>query len=124
MKALILHGVSGYAGKHWMQWLHDWLITQNIEVIMPTLKNSENPAYEDWIPDIQNIFSGMSDTDLKDLIVIGHSMGIPAALEIIQNLNTPIKGLFSAGGFYKDYGSAINTKFMSQCNIDIEKAKK
>ncbi len=123
MKAIILHGVGGYAGKHWMQSIHDFLISKNIEVIMPTLQNSENPAYSDWMPVVQNIFQGLSENDLKELIVIGHSMGIPAALEVIQNLKAPIRGLFSAGGFYQDYGSPINTKFMSACNVDIQKAK-
>lgn len=48
MTALILHGVSGNAGKHWMQWLHDELVKLGIEVIMPTLPNSDNPDFFEW----------------------------------------------------------------------------
>lgn len=121
MKVLILHGVGGYAGKHWMQWLHDWLIYNKDEVIMPSLPNSENPAYKDWIIPLKDIFNQINN--LNELTIVGHSMGVPAALEIVQNLDMSIKGLISAGGFYQDYGSPINTKFMSTCNIDIEKAK-
>lgn len=123
MKVLILHGIHGHAGKHWMQWLHDRLSENGFEVIMPTLPNSTDPSYSDWIPFLQKIFESFSDNDLKDLIIVGHSMGVPAVLEVIQNLNSPIKALYSVAGFYRDYGSELNTKFMSSLNINISKAR-
>lgn len=123
MKVLILHGIHGHAGKHWMQWLYDRLSENGFDVMMPDLPNSTDPSYLDWIPFIQKIFSKFNHDELSDLIVVGHSMGVPAALEVIQDLSFPIKALYSIAGFYKDYGSELNRNFMSSLSINIVKAK-
>lgn len=120
MTALILHGVSGNAGKHWMQWLHDELVKLGIEVIMPTLPNSDNPDFFEWKKTILNL---IKDVELSELIVFGHSLGNAAALEIVQDLDKPIKAFISVAGFYQDYGSEINTEYMQKCDIDIKKAR-
>src|SRR5689334_2379253 len=99
MTFLILHGIHGHAGKHWMGWLNDELIKSGHKILMPTLPNANNPTVEEWRDSINDI---LKDLNKSELIIVGHSMGVPAALEIIQNLNTSINGLISVAGFYRD----------------------
>lgn len=120
MSVLILHGVLGHAGKHWMGWLSENLTKLHFNVIMPTLPNSNKPQVDEWR---EVILSLIKDENLKDLIIVGHSLGVPASLEIIQNFEIPIKALISCAGFYEDYGSVVNTEYMQNCHINIKKAK-
>jgi uncharacterized protein len=118
--ALILHGVSGYAGKHWMQWLHDELIQKDFEIIMPTLPNADSPIKSEWLEFITKI---LQNVDHQSLTIVGHSLGVPAGLQYIQDQNIKIKGLISVSGFHRDYCSEINTKFMKETNIDLANLK-
>jgi uncharacterized protein len=111
--------VFGQAGKYWMQWLHDELVKLDIEVMMPNLANAEDPSVEEWRSAIQNL---IKDINPAELIIIGHSLGVPAALNVIQDLQTPLNTLISVAGFYKDYGLEINTEYLQACTIDIQKA--
>jgi hypothetical protein len=120
MTVLILHGIGGHAGRHWMQWLHDQLEKRGFEVLMPELPDSDKPDNVKWRQTISKL---INSHDADKLIIVGHSMGVPAALEIIQDLAEPIAGLVSVAGFYRDYDSELNTKFMSKCLIDIKKAR-
>lgn len=117
---LILHGVSGYAGKHWMQWLHDELIQKDFDIIMPTLPNADSPAKSEWLESINQI---LKNIEPEFLTIVGHSLGVPAALQYIQDQNKKIKGLISVSGFHRDYGSEINTEFMKETNIDLENVR-
>lgn len=121
MYVLILHGIQGKAGKHWMQWLHDQLVLKGHQVIMPTLPEPDNPNPQEWRSKIAELLKGI---DNSQLIMVGHSMGVPAALDYLQNVNKPILGLISVSGFSRDYGAELNTEFMSQLNINTTEVAK
>lgn len=118
MTVLILHGIQGRAGKHWMQWLHDQLIANRHSVIMPTLPEPDNPNPKDWRNAISELLLSI---DHSNLVMVGHSMGVPAALDYLQITAKPILGLVSVAGFPRDYGAELNTGFMSQLNVDLHK---
>ncbi len=120
MTVLILHGIGGHAGRHWMQWLHDQLTNRGFEVLMPELPRSDKPDNAKWRQTISKLINSV---DADKLIIVGHSMGVPAALEIIQEIPEPVAGLVSVAGFYRDYGAELNTAFMRKCLIDIKKAR-
>lgn len=54
MTVLILHGVYGFPGIHWQQWLHDQLSAQGHLVIMPALPNADHPDRTEWLEAVQS----------------------------------------------------------------------
>lgn len=121
MTVLILHGIGGYAGIHWQQWLHDELVKKGYDVLMPELPNSEKPDRGEWLETVKKL---VSKIDLFELIIVGHSLGVVTALDFIEQSKKPIKVLISVSGFAKDLGAEINSYFMKVKEIDFEKVKK
>jgi uncharacterized protein len=117
---LILHGITGYAGIHWQQWLHDKLIEHGYRVMMPTLPEPNHPERNECLVFIKNL---LKNIDTSNLIIVGHSLGVATALDYLKTLDTPIKALVSVSGFYEDYGAELNSYFMSKKEIDINKVK-
>lgn len=120
MTILILHGISGHAGIHWQWWLHDELIKLGHIVIMPTLPNPNHPKRQAWLKTIQDL---TKEVKLFQLIIIGHSLGVPAALDFLETIDKKIKALICVAGFFEDYGSKLNCYYMKDKNINMKKVK-
>lgn len=121
MTILILHGIGGHAGIHWQQWVHDQLVQQAHTVLMPSLPDSNHPDRTVWRETAQRL---LEDVLLRDLIIIGHSLGVATALDVIEELHEPIRGLICVSGFGDDYGAKLNSYFMKEKEIDFEKVHK
>jgi len=119
MTILILHGIHGRAGIHWQQWLYDNLIKDAYQVIMPSLPDADRPDRKAWFEAIKKI---AKEIDSKDLVIVAHSLGVTAALDLIEE--TPTKALVSVSGFAKDYGLELNSYYLKEKNIDFEKVHK
>lgn len=120
MTVLILHGIGGYAGIHWQQWLHDELIKLGHKVIMPNLPDAERPDRDVWFAMVKKL---LNEVELGDLIIVGHSLGVVTALDFLESISTPIKSLISVAGFYEDYGLELNSYFMNKKSLDIKFAR-
>jgi predicted alpha/beta hydrolase family esterase len=116
MIILLLHGLDGYAGIHWQRWLHDNLVAEKYHVLMPTLPHADHPSRNEWLTSIQNLLSAVS---LSDLVIVGHSLGVPAALDFIEQADAKVKALISVSGFADDYGSSYNDFYMKEKTIDF-----
>ncbi len=119
MIILILHGIEGFAGIHWQQWLNDNLIERNYKVIMPNLPNSNRPDRKTWLKTVKEVIEGV---DLSVLVMVAHSLSVSVALDIIEQV--PIKALISVSGFAYDYGAELNSYFLAERNIDFDKVNK
>ena len=118
MTVLILHGIQGHAGIHWQQWLHNELIKAGHAVLMPNLPNSDHPDRIEWLKTAQKVISGV---DLSNLVIVGHSLSVTTALDLIEKLNTPINILISVSGFSEDYGADLNSYFLKEKSINFNK---
>ncbi len=119
MTIVILHGIGGYAGIHWQQWLYDNLVKLGHKVIMPNLPNPARPDRKTWLKTIQEI---IKDTDLKNLTIIAHSLSVATSLDLIEE--TPIKKLVSVSGFASDYGAELNSYFLKERAVDFYKVNR
>ena len=117
---LIIHGVDGHAGIHWQQWLHDELVHDGVRVIMPTLPSADHPRRKKWLEELQKL---VSDVDFSELTIVGHSLGVPAALDLVEAEEKKIVGLISVSGFGDDYSADLNSYFMRERNIDYKKVR-
>ena len=120
-KVLILHGIDGHAGIHWQQWLYDELVEKGHKVIMPNLPNTNKPDRKTWLKKVKK---SIRDTKLSQLIIIGHSLGVPTALDLIETFDSPIRALVSVSGFADDYGAELNSYFLKEKKIDFKRVKK
>jgi len=118
MTILILHGIEGHAGIHWQQWLHDRLSEKGHRVIMPELPKSDHPDRAEWLKTAQKTIEGI---DLKDLIIVGHSLGVVTALDLIEDSGKPIKALISISGFSEDYRVELNSYFLKKKMMNFDK---
>lgn len=121
MTVLIIHGIGGYAGIHWQQWLYDELIKKGHEVLMPEMPAPDHPNRKEWLEIVKKL---VSKIDLSKLIIIGHSLGVVSALDFIEQSEKPIKALVSVSGFSEDSGSELNSYFLGEKEIDFEKVNK
>lgn len=119
-RALILHGIFGKAGENWGQWLHDQLILQGYDVAMPTLPGPDHPDRAQWLAVIRH-YAG---SDVQDLTIVAHSLGVASALDYIEQSNTLVNALVSVAGFSDDYGAEINSYFMRSKDVDFDKVNR
>ncbi|HEX9804852.1 MAG TPA: alpha/beta fold hydrolase [Candidatus Dojkabacteria bacterium] len=117
---LILHGIRGKAGIFWQQDLADFSEKKGYKVIMPNLPTRDNPDRFEWIEAVKN---SLQDVNLQKLIIVGHSLGVPAGLDYLETINEQILGFISVAGFYKAYGLELNDPYLKAKEIDINKVK-
>lgn len=114
---LIIHGIEGHAGIHWQQWLHDELAKRGYNVLMPNLPHSDHPDRAEWLKTIKK---EVKDVAFSDLTVVGHSLGVTTALDLIESEKKKVKALVSVSGFSKDYGAELNSYFLRKREIDFK----
>ena len=126
--ALILHGASGNNQTGWIPWLKSELEAYGYEVIAPNLPNSAFPDLDAWLTSLEPYAQKMNEESL----VIGHSLGAPAAEHFILNNNLKVgKLLLIAPTFpsmdwaeYREHHAdknAANIEQVSLVPVDWEK---
>lgn len=117
---LILHGIGGYAGIHWQKWLKEALEKEGMIVVMPNLPKADHPDRKTWETTVSDIISKL---EVEHLIIVGHSLGMVTALDAIEKLKQPIKGLCSVAGPCSDYGAELNSYFLKERHINFGKVR-
>lgn len=117
----IIHGIQGYAGKHWQGWLKSNLEVSGHEVIMPTLPNSDHPDRKEWLKFLK---TKTKDIDINNLIFVTHSLGAVSAMDFIEQLPKQAQGFVSVSGFARDYGMELNSYFLKEKHIDTDLIRK
>jgi len=92
-KALFIHGFEGNGGNWWFPWLRKELEAKGIKVISPTLSTSAHPTVASWLEELAPLVKDFGPND----IVVGHSLGSNAALQLVQKMNRNIGHLFLVG---------------------------
>tara|TARA_Y100000031_G_C8135755_1_gene345141 strand:+ start:67 stop:564 length:498 start_codon:yes stop_codon:yes gene_type:complete len=82
MKIFLIHGAGGSPESNWFPWLKE-----NLDIIIPQMPEEDLSL---WLDEIKKY-------DLEDSILIGHSLGVPFLLKVLEN--TKIKAAFLVSGF-------------------------
>lgn len=90
MKAFIIHGAYGNPEENWYPWLKKELQKLKLEVIVPFFPTPDGQSLESWLEVMQKY-------DVKDSIMIGHSIGATFLLALLEK--TPVKAAFLVSGF-------------------------
>ncbi|MBN2087358.1 serine hydrolase family protein [Candidatus Peregrinibacteria bacterium] len=88
----VFHGVGGYPEENWFPWLKKEVEKSGIKVFIPQFPTPEGQTLENWMQVL-----GQYDELNQDSIVIGHSLGVPFLLNVIEN--QPVKEAFLVSGF-------------------------
>jgi len=97
----IFHGITGSSQENWFPWMTEKLQEDGVEVICPDFPNTNEPHLNEWIDHFRQ-YQGRIN---QDSIIIGHSMGLAFALNVIQELNNKIKVLYAIGPVWKEMGN-------------------
>lgn len=89
-KALLIHGFEGNGNGHWFLWLKKKLEERGIKVYNPTISTANHPTVESWLKELTPIVKDFGPDD----IVVGHSLGSNAALQLAEKLNKNIGNFF------------------------------
>jgi len=91
--AFIFHGTAGDPDENWFPWLKAELEKQGVETIVPHFPTPKNQTLENW-------FKVMAPHQHKinaDTIFVGHSLGGVFALRLLEQLKTPVRGVYFVG---------------------------
>lgn len=103
-KVLILHGIDGSSESNWYLFLKKELEKMGYDVIVPNIPSSDKPVVEKWVETLKPFVADFTEDD----ILIGHSMGAPALMHLINQTNLRVDKLFLV---------APATEFMSEEKI-------
>lgn len=121
--AIIIHGAFGHSKENWFPWLKKELEKIGYAVFVPDFPTPENQSLQNWL----KIFKQYEQKLTKDSFVIGHSLGVPFLLSVIEKLSKPIKAAFFAAGFAGQLGNPkfdkLNKSFLKK-SFDWKKIKK
>ncbi|MFC1599940.1 RBBP9/YdeN family alpha/beta hydrolase [Patescibacteria group bacterium] len=98
----IFHGVGGHPGENWFPWLKKELSSRGYNVIIPQFPTPEGQTLENWL----QVLDEYHDYLNEDTILIGHSLGVPFALNVVEKYR--VKAAFLVAGYY---GSADENEY-------------
>ncbi|MEA2036857.1 MAG: alpha/beta hydrolase [Nanoarchaeota archaeon] len=93
MNVIIIHGAYGNSNKNWFPWLRSELEKKGINVYVPDFPTPEDQSLENWAETF-NEYEKYLD---KDSIIIGHSLGVPFILSLLEKHRA--KAAFLVAGF-------------------------
>lgn len=102
--AFLIHGSKGNPHNNWFPWLRVKLILKGYKVIVPRFPTPEGQLLDVWIKTFEKYIPRLNE----ETIIIGHSLGTPFTLNVLEKLEKPIKAAIFVGGFY---GLLNNPKF-------------
>ncbi len=79
-KALLIHGFSGSGEKGWFPSMKAELEKQGYEVFAPTMSMAGGPTVEAWMTLLQPFMDQLGEDD----VVVGHSIGARAAVQLLE----------------------------------------
>jgi len=89
----VIHGISGSSQENWFPWLKERLESFGVKVIVLNFPDADNPKLGEWLDYFKQYASELDE----DSIVIGHSLGVPFLLSVLEKQK--VKAAFFVAGF-------------------------
>jgi uncharacterized protein len=118
--AVIIHGSLGNPEKHWYPWLGEQLVQKGFEVFRPQFPIEEGKqTVANWLKVLEPIKG-----KLEGGIIVGHSLGAPFIVDILNEWDVRITGAFFVGGFIGPHeAEGVTFEDFSERDYDWEKIK-
>ena len=115
INVILIHGFGGNNKENWFPWLKKELQNLEHKVISPSFPNPSSPNLGQWLDYLQTLSTHFTN----DSILVGHSLGVPFILSILETHK--VKAAFLVAGFSelpKNKFSPKMTTFIKQFNWD------
>ena len=96
MKAYLIHGAYGNPEENWLPWLRRELENVGFSVIAPAFPTPQNQSLEEW----NNVFISELATLDQETILVGHSLGCPFILNLLEENTVSVAGCYFVAGFH------------------------
>lgn len=109
--AIIIHGWGADSQSNWFPWLKIELEKRGINTTVPDFPNTQNPKLAEWLRFFEQNLSVDTNT-----ILIGHSLGVPFILRLLERLpeSQKVKACFLVSGFTRPLGYTETESFVVQ----------
>ena len=111
--AFIIHGAYGNPKENWFPWLAEKL-SDYYDVYVPSFPTPENQELSKWM----DVFEKYMDKVSAESIIVGHSLGVPFILNLLEAKEVYFGGAFLVAGFAKELGierfDRINSSFIHE----------
>lgn len=97
---IILHGAYSAPTENWFPWLAHQLEKKGYVTYRPSLPTPQGQSLEAW----KKIFFEQFPNIDSNTILVGHSAAPAFILNILQSINTPIKGIILVSPFVRPLG--------------------
>ncbi|MBT4384604.1 serine hydrolase family protein [Candidatus Peregrinibacteria bacterium] len=117
---LIVHGVGGDPNENWFPWLKIQLEELGHKVIIPQFPTPKGQILSNWLEIFEKIKGELGEQP----ILIGHNLGVPFVVNIIEK--NPVKAAFLVAGFTGIAGNQFDEsmKTFAQKPFDWQQIKK
>ena len=102
VKIFLVHGFEGHPNGGWRPWLMGELEKKEIYCGSLIMENPNFPKSNEWVKEIQY---NCKKFPKDEIILVGHSLGVPAILKFLQEnveLSKQLKGCVLVSGLYND----------------------
>lgn len=96
----IFHGYGADPNANWFPWLKEQLEAKGYKVFVPAFPDTNLPNRDKWMKHFENY----KDHVNEDSIFVGHSLGAPFILNVLETLDKPVKASFLVAGFVGHIG--------------------
>lgn len=119
--AFIIHGSSGSKDTHWYPWLKEKLEEKELQVFLPQFPIEEDQqTLQNWLDTLRPMKEHLSDS-----IMVGHSLGVPFILNVLNQWDVKALATFLVAGFsgHLDAEGEPNLDDFAERDFDWEKIK-
>ncbi len=92
--AFIIHGSNGSKDAHWYPWLKKELEKKKLQVFLPQFPIQKDQNLQNWINTLKPF-----EKEWDGSIVVGHSLGVPFILNVLDQWDLKIQAAFLVSGF-------------------------
>ena len=93
----------GWPNLGWKSWLMQKLADKGIYACSLPMPNTNNPKKDEWVAEIKRVIERENS---NDVILVGHSLGVPTILRLIEENNYKFFGVVLVSGAVKQINSA------------------
>lgn len=111
----IIHGAEGNPEENWFPWLKKELESLGHQVFVPQFPTPNGQTLGNWL----EIFDNYEQDLNEDSIVIGHNLGVPFLLNVIESLQHPISATFLVAGFTGSVDNKFNDSMKTFAQRDF-----
>ena len=99
---ILLHGMGATSRDQWLPYLVQYFSAQDWHVVAPDVPNSNDPNLERWLAFLDEQVELTSET-----VLVGHSMGCPVILSLLERSNVKIRKAILVAGFIEVVVGAV-----------------